>query len=273
MTSVNHSKGFVFIHVPKNAGSYIQHLLHHSYGCTNYNYLARYDLGEVKFTLNLTGEHKNNESVTATNPYSSRLLGIHQYFSTSSNLLRNMCLSKEKWDDLYKFVFVRDPYARFISSWNFVIYGFKNRNNILKKSYNPEEIKKYDDIEFMIRNMDELTDIAYNHIFITQYFHILGPEGKIDMNYIGRVENIEADLEVVLKQVGFSQITHKQSTDVNKKEHNDYKTYYNQYILDFVNKWFADDFAHFHYTKYETLEEFLKGNEETVLEMETALEE
>jgi len=256
MTSVNHSKKFIFLHIPKNAGTYIQHILHKYYGCTNYNYLIRYDLDEVKFSI-MNEKKKNNESIYRSNPYSSKILGIHRYFSTSQSLLYNMCLNDKLWDEMYKFAFVRDPYSRFISSWNFVLNGFKNKNNILKNSIGMEDIEKYKNIKYFIENKDNLTDIAYNHIFITQFLHIVDKELNVNLNYIGKIENIEEDLENIITQLGFKSIIHLSTNKINKKEYSPYKQYYDQFILDFVNEWFDDDFKHFKYKKYTTIEDFL----------------
>lgn len=264
MVSIHHEKQVCYFHVPKTAGSYIQQSLHLFYGFANYNMLARYDLDEISFNgpdFFKRGRHViNNKGFFATNPYSSKKIGIQKYFSTSSTLLNMMFQSEEKWEKLYKFTFVRDPYSRFISSWNYIINGFKTKKIMNDIKYTKEDIENFSDIEYTIENRLLLTDIAYNHVFMTQYEHILDKDGKNNMDFIGKTETLEEDLKTVLEKLGFDEIKHKQKMHVNKTEHKDYKEYYNQSILNFVNDFFNDDFVQFGYTKYETLEEFLDKN-------------
>lgn len=262
MVSIHHDKKICYFHVPKTAGSYIQQSLTRFYNFTSYNQLARYDLDEFKISEKMFKNGKttiNNTSVYATNPYSSKKLGINRYYSTSQMLLKTMYLDEITWNDLYKFTFVRDPYSRFISSWNYIIHGFKNENIMNDEKYGKDDFDKYKDIGYLIDNKELLTDIAYNHVFVTQYSHIINKDGVNNMNFIGKTETLEEDLTIVLNNLGFNDIIHKQKTDVNKTEHKPYKEYYTQKILDFVNDFFDDDFTHFNYTKYNTLSELLSA--------------
>ena len=102
MVSIHHEKQVCYFHVPKTAGSYIQQSLHLFYGFANYNMLARYDLDEISFNGSdffKRGRHViNNKGIFATNPYSSKKIGIQKYFSTSSTLLNMMFQNEEKWE-------------------------------------------------------------------------------------------------------------------------------------------------------------------------------
>ena len=82
--------------------------------------------------------------------------------------------------------------------------------------YTKEDIEKFSDIEYSIENRLLLTDIAYNHVFMSQYEHILDKDGKNNMDFIGKTETLEEDLKTVLEKLGFDEIKHKQKTHVNK---------------------------------------------------------
>jgi len=259
MVGINYNLKVIFFHVPKTAGSYIQKNLGKYYDFKNFNDLARFD-NVFKDLSKLSGR-----SLFSTNPWSDKSLGVNKYFCTSNKLIKMISLNKKEWDAMFKFTFVRDPYSRFISSWNFVLNGFKNKNAIIKNDKLDKEsslldnLKNYNDIKHFIDNKDNLTDIAYNHTFVTQYQHILNENDINNMDFIGKMENLEDDLQKVLNKIGINEIIHKKEKKVNKTDHEPYKTYYNQEILDFVNTWFDEDFKNFNYTKYDTLNDFLQS--------------
>ena len=252
MVSIHHEKKLCYFHIPKTAGSYIQKTLHLYYDFKNYNKLARYDLDEITFNSNFFKKKPNiinNQNFFATNPYSTKKIGIQKYYSTSPILLSIMNLNDNAWDNLFKFTFVRNPYTRFISSWNYVINGFKTKQIMNDKKYTLTDIEKYTDLKYTILNKELLNPIAYNHIFMTQYDHILDKNNNNNMDFIGKTENLETDLEIVLNNNNINQINHIKETCVNKTAHKDYKEYYTQDILDFVNNFFDIDFKEFGYNK------------------------
>jgi hypothetical protein len=256
MTSINKEQTACFFHIPKTAGSYIQQTLNTHYNYYGYNMNVHYNTNE--FTLKphfFKPSMYNNQSFFNTNPYSCKNSGIHKYYDSSPLFLKIMNLSEEKINKLFKFTFVRNPYDRFISGYNYIL-GFKNK--LLNYEYSLDEFEKYKDIEYMIKNKNELSPIAYNHVFVTQYEHVLNKNNINDMDFIGKTENLENDLSEVLNKIGIVDINHVKKTNVNKKKHKNYKEYYTQSILDFVNEWFIEDFREFNYENFDTLDKFLE---------------
>ena len=256
MASINHDKKAIYFHIPKTAGSYIQNTLDTHYGFNNYMNLLRPDF-DIFNQFNKE-QYDIEKDLHKVFPYKNRMFGINNYYSGSEELLEMMILDEGRWEECFKFTFVRDPYARFISSWNFILSTPKISENLLDN----DNYEKFENLQYFIDNRDELSDNAYNHIFLTQYAQILNSDGFNDMDFIGKHENLENDLEIVFNKIGINTVIHNKDVVLNKNkvDFNYYKTYYTQEILDFVNSYFDDDFTNFNYKKIIKLSNFLENN-------------
>jgi len=215
MCSINHTKKAIFIHIPKNGGSYIAEILSKNYGFKNY-YLRRPDhaffCGGID---NSVGNHEN------------KIHGTLIYYKTSPYINSIMNMNKEKWNTYFIFTFIRNPYDRIVSGWNYI--------NKYKIPFNA----------FLNLNM-KANSFDYWHVFMTQSRHLIDLNGKINVNYIGKFESLEDDLNIVLNKIGFTKITHKPFKK-NSKSHKNYKEYYNDEILNKVNNLLKEDFGNLDY--------------------------
>jgi hypothetical protein len=253
MASINHDLNIIYFHIPKTGGTYIQTLLEDYYNFTSYNFLVRSDFHIFnEFNKKKTNEYKDYLKVT---PFSNRLFGVNNYYSGSNELMDMTTLGEEKWNTSFKFAFVRDPYSRFISAFNFILSIPTISENLIDN----DNYAKFENIDYFIDNRDELSDIAYNHVFLSQYDQIIDKDGINNMNFIGKQENMEEDLNGVLLKVGFNKIIHEKKTIINKNkiDYSYYKTYYTEYSFNFVNRHFERDFKEFNYKKYDSFNDFI----------------
>jgi hypothetical protein len=254
MASINHNLNIIYFHIPKNAGTYIQTLLE-DYDFISYNFLARSDF----HIFNKSNKEKvdNFKDYLRVTPFSNRLFGVNNYYSGSKELIDMTTLGEDKWNIAFKFTFVRDPYTRFISAFNYILSDITISKNLIDN----DNYAKFENIDYFINNRDELSDVAHNHVFLSQYDHIIDKDGINNMNFIGKFENLEEDLKVVLLKVGFNEIIHQKKTHINKNkiDYNYYKTYYTEYAFNFVNKHFEKDFIEFNYKKYESYNDFISS--------------
>lgn len=135
------------------------------------------------------------------------------------------------------FSFVRNPYTRFISGWKFIV----------EKGHIPSEMT----LIKIIKNKEGLSGIPYNHMFMTQMQYLNG----YPLDNVGKYEEIEDDLSLILKEYGFT-INHIPSKKNVTSEYGDYKKFYTQEILNFVNVYFHEDFINFGYDKISSISEF-----------------
>jgi len=217
MCSINHDKKALFIHIPKNGGSYIATILAENYGFKNY-YLKRPDHREFCIGIDKSVDKHEN-----------KIHGTLIYYKTSPQLNRIMNMNEKKWNSYFIFTFLRNPYDRIVSGWNYV-----NKYNI--------PFDKFINIKYNANSYD------YWHVFMSQRRHIIDNNGKIRIDYLGKFENMESDLKVILNKLDF-QIIHKPFKK-NSKKHNDYKTYYNNNtIIEKVNNLLKEDLENFDYQK------------------------
>ena len=221
MCSVNHDKKCVFIHIPKNGGSYISDILSKYYGFKNY-YLQRPD--HKIFCLG------KDDSV---DKHENKVHGTLMYYKTSNYLNNIMKMDIKKWNNYFIFTVIRDPYERIVSGWNYVNKYNIPFDNYLNINYNASSYN-------------------YWHVFMSQTRHLIDTNGKIKMSYICKLENLEDDLKIVLNMIGINNIIHTPFKK-NSKSHNNYKTYYSDEILDKVNIIMNEDFKTFDYKKYNTV--------------------
>ena len=224
MCSINHEKKAIYIHIPKNGGSYISEILSKNYGFKNY-YLHRPD-----HPLFCLGKDKSVDK------HENKIHGTIIYYKTSNHLNKIMNMDLNKWNTYYIFSFIRNPYDRIVSGWNYC-----NKNNISFSNF----IK----LEKSVNSYD------YWHTFMTQSRHLIDNKGKININYIGKIENLEEDLKIILYTIGFKNITHLPFKK-NSKKHKDYKSYYDNQILKEINNIFKEDFENFDYKRVLDVKEF-----------------
>jgi len=198
MCSINHEKKAIFIHIPKTAGSYLAEVLQKNYGFTNY-YLQRPDHKQFCFQNYIDNSVKYHEN---------KIHGTIVYYKTSKHLNRIMGMNDEKWNTYHKFCFVRNPFDRTVSGWNYC-------NN--RSKYNID-FDKFINFDFDTNSFD------YWHTFMPQYRHIVNEKGENFIDFIGYFENIEEDLKVVLNKLNLK-ITHKPFIK-NKSKHDNYLKYY-----------------------------------------------
>lgn len=230
MLYINHEKKAIFIHIPKTAGSYVSNALVKYYGFTNYlnvlvNKRPEHDIicNTNKFPIVLTGNQMYDNS------FFNKFIGILKYCQTSDYINEQCNMDSDKWKSYFKFCFIRHPYSRIISAWKHIKKIFPNTLSFE---------------QYILQNKYKVSNIEYGHIFMSQTKHITNSSGTCGVNMIGRFENLEKDLEIILRKIGIQQIIH------NKKKINssgNFNLKINKKILKIINYLFDDDFKNFHY--------------------------
>ena len=272
MVLINHELKAIFIHIPKNGGSYISQILMMNYGFIEVRVIRKdyEDFSEFldsniekldDFVCNYPNSTLHKKFFKKYSDYNIRNKGIIRYYKPNDKKKivylrksikdKNLTITDEMWKTYYKFVFIRNPYDRIISSWKFS--STKITYMISKK------ISKISLLDFL-NNKDLLDNASYSHSFITQKAQILEEDNTIQIDYFGNFHNLNEELINILTHLGITKFTHinliHNNVITNKSNHLDFFTYYDENILKKVNELFEEDFIFFNFTKFENIEDF-----------------
>ena len=145
----------------------------------------------------------------------------------------------------FKFVFVRNPYARAVSAWKYLIFSntrWKYLNKIIpqKKCF-----------ELFLKQLPyHWREKRNRHIFThtaPMYSDITDKEGKLLVNHIGKLENIQKDFDDICTQIGINtRIIPKLNPTNDKIQH--YSKYYTRKSKELIYTLYKDDIEFFRYS-------------------------
>lgn len=127
-------------------------------------------------------------------------------------------LGKERFKEYFSFAFVRNPWERAVSQFN---YRKQNARDKIPEDYPFIKFIKRTSILFSGNQLDYISEEPWvwdNKL--KKYTH--KPDTKIVVDFVGRFENLEHDINIVRNKLG---ITNKFPHE-NKTEHKHYREYY-----------------------------------------------
>lgn len=136
---------------------------------------------------------------------------------------------KKQYESYFKFTFVRNPWDRLLSAYNFLKKGGMNH---LDKQFSDDVLKNYNSFESFVMDGINETNIEKWVHFIPQYRYIYDAKMNLVVDYVGRFENFEADFEHIrsMLQQG-TPLQHRNKTGESKEE-----TYREAYTPEMVQK-------------------------------------
>lgn len=208
---ISHKHKCIFVHIPKTGGVSITTAL----GICG----TQIDRNRFDNTL--------NENI---------LFGFNGKIYYQHLLLREIKKIVERYifNSYFKFAFVRNPYSRIVSEYLY-------RKNINQRFINTtfrEFIINY----LIPNNKKKLKDDKDRHSK-PQYKFITDNKGKIEVDFVGRFENIDEDFEMIKKILGLNVDLHI----LNKSGNQLYEKYYDEETKKIVGRIYQKDFQIFGY--------------------------
>lgn len=157
----------------------------------------------------------------------------------------------------FTFCFVRNPYTRLLSGYlDKVVRNKAQKANILEAMGKADEPDLEISFETFVRVVCEMPIEQQDAHWRVQYYQTF-QEG-FDYDFIGRFENLEADLRAVAEKIGIANfITPTTFSTAGKTSRHhatnaaqQLKDYYTPELCDLVRKGYAKDFDHFGYEEH-----------------------
>jgi chondroitin 4-sulfotransferase 11 len=147
--------------------------------------------------------------------------------------------SKPYFTDYFKFATVRNPFDRIVSAYFYLDNGGCNSED---EKFRAEHLARYNHcFSAFVEDLPIL--IAAPH-FQPQVHWICNDEGRLLVDFLGRYENLRADMHVVGKAIGLS---FNMLPVINASKHAPYRDYYDQRTKRRVEQLYGNDIEIFSY--------------------------
>ena len=226
---------FLFIHIPKVAGSSIENSLRRSilspWNKTNW----QIDIALRK--LNHRAKFYSGLNFNLNNPlYNDPWQTIYDELGVRHALAKRIrtVLGQERYEAFFKFAFVRNPWARLVSQYEYIL----QTNHHGKRNH----VKKLGSFESFIE--DQATQRNIN-----QAKWLVDDKNNLIVDYVGKLESIEKDYDFICEKLGINipvKLSHSNRSQ--KRKGNSYRNYYSEYTKNLVYKSTQQDIELFGYT-------------------------
>jgi hypothetical protein len=207
---------YIYIHIPKTAGIFIEELLH--------NDSCIFDLVDpiALFGHTIKGlDHKGSEHFSLDEIYNLKIL------------------SRRQIDTFYKFGFVRNPWDRMISEIFFLRYfapWFGQKFSDQFSSGDIANIIKYSCIDYARRPLG-----IWGEHMVPQMNFLQKNSPNFGLNFLGRFENLNEDLNKIISVLNLETNFPIESPHINASQHEHYTKYYTEETIDLVYQVYKDD--------------------------------
>jgi hypothetical protein len=208
-------KKIIFIHIPRCGGTSIEKNLWKK----EFNKDFDFDQSDEKHLLQgFVDEYKNKYQFDGL-----QHLTFHN--------IKKIYLEESK--SFFKFSFIRNPYSRIASTYAGVMTFRKDLRNFLVM----HKDTSFKNFLYLIKKNKHTHWLPMNNFFSNN-----------DLNFLGRFENFNNDLEKLEKITNFRLIKKNFSGDLNFSEKYNYLEFYkDKECIDLVNEIYAEDFVRFNY--------------------------
>ena len=164
-------------------------------------------------------------------------------------------------NEYFTFCFVRNPWSRFISAYNYLLpwivkgeKGDSEKQRFYDKFISPyihlsdrrDHFKCFNDFILGNNSTGKIhTKLLKQQHFIPQYKYILDSNNNINIDFIGRFENLHKDFDIICKKIG---IKTPKLRHLNSRPHDQYQLYYTDETAEIIYNAYKEDIDYFDYS-------------------------
>jgi hypothetical protein len=200
---------FVFVHIPKCAGTSIEHALIYA----------------------ATGRRKPQE-LSLPERQLHWLPGSRRQHARLEKYAQSYALG-----EYFKFSFVRNPWDRAISQIDYLRQKFMEGRKLFSSNHYKENLWTY---------CNSSARIGFHNLALNQIDYLTLPSGALGVDFIGRFESLQQDFQTICPLIGLEpppSLPHA----INAKRDAPYHSYYDAESADWVRRRFSKDIKHFGY--------------------------
>ncbi|TNC82677.1 MAG: hypothetical protein C9356_02025 [Oleiphilus sp.] len=157
------------------------------------------------------------------------LAGGHTTFDQYLDIFEPRCIHQ-----YFKFTIVRNPWDRLVSAYFFLKGGGYDQQD---RRWFESELADYESFDDFVINWLNKKNIWKWYHFQPQYHYMLDSLGKVSLDFIGFVENLEEDFRLIASQIGVN----ASLSQSNRSQHKGYQHYYSDETIARVSEVYAED--------------------------------
>ena len=141
----------------------------------------------------------------------------------------------------FKFTFVRNPYSRLHSAYHFLMRGGHGE---VHEKWVKKHIIGYKTFEDFVMHWVNRNNIYKRCHFVPQYLYLSNKNMELEVDFIGRFENLEKDFQAICSKLNISTVLPHFNS--NRMERH-WRSFYNDKMLRIVEEVYYEDFTMFDY--------------------------
>jgi chondroitin 4-sulfotransferase 11 len=148
----------------------------------------------------------------------------------------------DDWDEYFKFAFVRNPWDRLVSWYSMVTTMPREGNELWR--YVHDNSSTFEEFIYNCTDEVEIKEGVHYSFAYNQLDYVTDDHGNMLVDFIGRLENFDEDIQEVFLRIGFEleAVPHK-----NRSGHQHYSTFYTPETEMIVRERFKRDIEYFGY--------------------------
>ena len=107
----------------------------------------------------------------------------------------------DDWDEYFKFAFVRNPWDRLVSWYSMVTTMPRDGNELWR--YVHDNSSTFEEFIYNCTDEVEIKDGVHYSFAYNQLDYVTDDHGNLLVDFIGRLENFDKDIQEVFRRIGF----------------------------------------------------------------------